>query len=188
MTRFHFFYGGEHEAHRGHGRHRHGGRRGHMGDFEGFAAARAFGGSRVRRGFIRIALLKLLAEAPRHGYELIQTFKERGWGAAGPGSIYPLLMAMAEHGFVTSSEHDGKRVYTITDEGREFFQEHEARFTDLFEAHASEDAHDDVRDSMQRLAQAVMQAARSSNEQTVAATREILDRARKEIYGILAQE
>ncbi len=45
---------------------------------------------RFRRGILKFVLLKLLAELPRHGYDLMRAIREKGWGG-GAGSIYPLL-------------------------------------------------------------------------------------------------
>lgn len=75
---------------------------------------------RARRGAVRSALLALLAEEPQHGYELIQNLERRTEGAwrPSPGSVYPNLRRLENEGLVTSSDVEGRRVFTITDEGR----------------------------------------------------------------------
>ena len=54
---------------------------------------------RMRRGILKFALLKLLDELPRHGYDLIRAVREKGWGA-GAGSVYPMLAALEAAGLI----------------------------------------------------------------------------------------
>src|SRR5260221_9525869 len=74
-----------------------------------------------RHGRLRLYLLKLLDEAPRHGYEVIRLLQDRFLGvySPSPGTIYPRLARLEEEGLVTHDEVDGKKVYRITDKGRE---------------------------------------------------------------------
>jgi DNA-binding PadR family transcriptional regulator len=75
----------------------------------------------MRRGDIRTAVLAVLAEGPGHGYELMQRLEEKSEGAwrPSPGSIYPTLQLLEDEGLARATERDGKRVYEITDAGRE---------------------------------------------------------------------
>src|SRR4029079_4973789 len=75
---------------------------------------------RMRRGDIRTAVLSVLAEAPGHGYDVMQTLEEKTGGAwrPSPGSVYPTLQLLEDEGLVRSVERDGKRIFEITDEGR----------------------------------------------------------------------
>ena len=108
-----------------HGFHHDGGPRGHglppmfamAGRMPGFAAA---AGARARRGDIRTAILRLLAEQPMHGYQIIQELSTRSGGVWNPsaGSIYPTLQQLADEGLVDSEESAGKKVYHLTDAGR----------------------------------------------------------------------
>jgi DNA-binding PadR family transcriptional regulator len=70
-------------------------------------------------GSLRLYLLSLLAEAPRHGYELIQSLSDRFGGTYSPsaGTIYPRLSKLEEEGLVTKSTTGRKTVYEITDAG-----------------------------------------------------------------------
>jgi DNA-binding PadR family transcriptional regulator len=72
------------------------------------------------RGDMKYALLWLLQERPMHGYEMIKALEQRSGGfySPSPGSIYPTLQMLEEGGYVTGSEVEGKKVYTITDAGR----------------------------------------------------------------------
>lgn len=79
------------------------------------------GRGRARRGDVRLALLRLLAEQPRNGYQLMQAIEERSEGLwrPSPGSVYPTLAQLEDEGLVRSIEADGARVFEITDTGRE---------------------------------------------------------------------
>ena len=71
-------------------------------------------------GHLRLYLLSLLDESPKHGYELIQALEERFGGTYVPsaGTIYPRLGKLEEEGLVTKSADGRKTVYAITDAGR----------------------------------------------------------------------
>ena len=69
------------------------------------------GGLTVRRGDMKYPVLELLAEGPRHGYQIIRDLEERNEGyRASPGSVYPTLQMLEDGGFVSSETVDGKRV------------------------------------------------------------------------------
>src|SRR6266700_1836827 len=77
------------------------------------------------RGDLKFALLELLQERPMHGYEMMKALEEKssGFYAPSPGSIYPTLQMLEDRAFVTAKEVEGKKVYTITDEGRAILTE-----------------------------------------------------------------
>ena len=72
-------------------------------------------------GGLRLVLLSLLEDGPKHGYELILALEERFMGMYRPssGTVYPRLAALEEEGLITGTEVDGKRSYALTDAGRE---------------------------------------------------------------------
>src|SRR5258707_10198192 len=78
-------------------------------------------GGRMRRGDIRTAVLVVLAEEPGHGYDVIQRLEEHTGGAwrPSPGSIYPMLQLLEDAGRVQSHERHRKKVYAVTDTGRD---------------------------------------------------------------------
>jgi DNA-binding PadR family transcriptional regulator len=78
------------------------------------------------RGDLKYVILDLLAEKPRHGYEIIRALEERfgGFYAPSPGSVYPTLQLLDDLGYVTSTRQGDKKVYAITDAGRAFLAEH----------------------------------------------------------------
>jgi DNA-binding PadR family transcriptional regulator len=91
--------------------------------FGGRRGPQAFG-----RGDLKYALLELLRERPMHGYEMMKALEERASGFYTPsaGAIYPTLQLMEDRGWVTSQTVDAKKVYTITDAGRQALTEQSA--------------------------------------------------------------
>lgn len=71
-------------------------------------------------GEVRIAILSLLSEGPKHGYQLMKEMKERSGGVyqASAGSVYPTLQQLEDEGLIESESKDGKRVYKLTAAGR----------------------------------------------------------------------
>lgn len=84
-------------------------------------------GPRLERGDLRYALLSLLAQRPAHGYELIKGIEEQfaGFYSPSPGTVYPTLQYLEDLGYVTAETRDGRKTYTITDEGRAFLAENQ---------------------------------------------------------------
>src|SRR5260370_37292277 len=120
-------------------------------------------------GRLRLYLLKLLEEAPRHGYEVIRLLQDRFLGvySPSPGTIYPRLARLEAEGLVTRDEADGKKVYRITEKGR---QELKNRIEDLsaLEDELTASARGiameigrDVRDTVRRLREELGKAARN---------------------------
>jgi len=189
----HFFH--EHGHFGGRGRHR----RGMFGPgpgfpgFDGFERGfeKGFGGrwkARTRRGDMKFLVLEMLAETPRHGYEIIREIEEKRGFRPSAGSIYPTLQFLEDGGFVTSAEVEGKRVYTITESGRAMLADRAAeRDDDEDEGDNEHDARHNLKHAAIKLAGAVM-SARGADEATLEKVRTILDRARKEVYGLLAED
>ena len=103
----------------GRGRHRrHGFGWGGKHGFGGGDMVRA--GRMLATGDLRLIALALIAEQPRHGYEIIKVLEEKtaGWYSPSPGIVYPTLTFLEEAGYVTAQAEGAKKLYTITDEGR----------------------------------------------------------------------
>jgi DNA-binding PadR family transcriptional regulator len=141
-------------------------------------------GGRARRGDIKYLILDVLADGPRHGYDIITALEEKSNGRyrPSPGSVYPTLTLLEEGGFITGETADGKRVFTITAAGRELLTKKPADA-----GGESEDDGVDLRGSAMKLGVAVMQAVRASDGSAQEKVRDILDAARREIYKILAE-
>jgi DNA-binding PadR family transcriptional regulator len=119
-------FGSDHEGRwaAGRGRHRRHG--------FGFGGRHGFGGGDMIRagrmlatGDLRLIALALIAEQPRHGYEIIKLLEEKtsGWYSPSPGIVYPTLTFLEEAGYVTGQTEGAKKLYTITDEGRAHLDE-----------------------------------------------------------------
>jgi DNA-binding PadR family transcriptional regulator len=78
------------------------------------------------KGDIKYVILDLLKDKPSYGYEIIHSLEERFHGFYSPsaGSVYPTLQMLEDLDYVKSSERDGKKVYTVSDKGKEFLAEH----------------------------------------------------------------
>jgi DNA-binding PadR family transcriptional regulator len=141
---------------------------------------------RMRRGDMKFVLLEVLKEGSRHGYELISELESRFRGyRPSPGSVYPTLQMLEEGGFVTSEEIDGKKVYTITEAGLKMLEERgERRFE---ETPPGVKQAIELRESLRKLAGAVIDGARDTDEETLKRINEIVNKARKEVYSILAE-
>ncbi len=143
---------------------------------------------RTPRGDIKYILLSLLAEQPRHGYELIKELETRygGFWKPSPGSVYPTLQLLEEGGYLTSEQVEGKRVYTITESGRELLAER-GDIQDWMTRRKPQQWRE-LGDAIADVGAAVMQVARSGNADKISRVREILNRVKREIYTILAEE
>jgi DNA-binding PadR family transcriptional regulator len=101
---------------------RHGHRHRHGGGRDG-AGRHGRGGRVFDHGDLRLVVMTLLAERPRYGYEIIKALEERVGGgySPSPGVVYPTLTLLQEVGHATvSEEHGGRRLYTLSDEGRAY--------------------------------------------------------------------
>jgi DNA-binding PadR family transcriptional regulator len=125
-------------GHRGFGGGHGWGKHGRFGGREGFGGPfgrGGFGGGRERMfdgGMIRLVILKLLAEEPSYGYQLIKRMEERMAGGYTPsaGVIYPTLTMLEEQGLIAPTTNDaGKKVFAVTDEGRAFLEENKERLS-----------------------------------------------------------
>lgn len=111
------------------------GRGGGFGSFGGGPFGRGYGGPFGRRGprmfdggALRLVVLGLIAEEPRHGYDIIKALESRFHGAysPSPGAIYPMLQMMEEADLVVSQTTGNKRLYTITEAGRAYLKQNKA--------------------------------------------------------------
>ena len=141
------------------------------------------------RGHLRYEILSVLADGPRHGYDvMLELEKRRGGFRPRPGSIYPALQMLEDGGFVRATEVDGKRVFEITDTGRTSLSEHKERGG--FDRDADEESARELfiggATSLRALIEAAKQAARLGNPRVIGETIAILDKARREVYKLLA--
>jgi DNA-binding PadR family transcriptional regulator len=158
----------------------------------GWGHPRGFrGGHRARRGNVRAAILALLGERPMHGYEMIQELEERTGGQWRPsaGSIYPTLQLLADEGLVSSEQVDGKRVFSLTDAGREAAEREGSEAAPWEEAAAGADTPlGRLRMAAFRLGAAAMQVGRAGTDEQISKAAELLTDTRRRLYALLAEE
>lgn len=143
------------------------------------------GNSRMRRGDIKFFLLEILKDGPRHGYDIINDLEARRGGyRPSPGSVYPTLQMLEEGGYLTGEQVEGKKVYTITDAGLKLLEE---RGETSFEMHPKMAQAIEIRKSFVKLAAAVTDGVRGGDEETAKRIGEIVDKARRDVYSVLAE-
>jgi DNA-binding PadR family transcriptional regulator len=164
---------------------------GPRGEFGGFPYGGPRGrGRKARRGDIRTAALLLLSEEPRNGYQIMQEVQERSGGVwrASPGSVYPALQQLEDEALIRSEEHDGRKLYALTDAGRELVAQRDPARPAPWEemsGDVSDRAHELGR-LMREVASAFVQVMRTGSEGQIASAREVLADTRRSLYRILA--
>jgi DNA-binding PadR family transcriptional regulator len=148
-----------------------------------------------RHGSLRLYLLRLLDEEPRHGYEVIRLLRDRFMGvySPSPGTIYPRLARLEEEGLVTHDEVDGRKVYRITEAGREELRSRSDELDELEEelsASVSDivrEVREDVRQTVRSLREELTWAARESRRMGQAAAADAREQAKQDRDEALAQ-
>ena len=149
------------------------------------------GPGRARRGDVRLALLRLLAEEPRNGYQLMQAIEERSGGLwrPSPGSVYPTLAQLEDEGLIRSVDAEGARRFEITDAGREHL-EGRGDEPDPWEP-AAEEANNPLAELgplVIQIGKAVFQVASVGDQRQRDQAQELLAETRRGLYRILAEE
>ncbi|MCB5281318.1 PadR family transcriptional regulator [Arthrobacter sp. AL08] len=151
-------------------------------------------GTRAGRGEVRSAVLSLLAERPMHGYQIIREIEERSGGSWKPsaGSVYPTLQLLADEGFIKAEESNGRKIYSLTEAGREDVAGAGASTPWESTAPASGPASGPGFGALPKagieLAQAATQVGRTGSPAQVQEAVRVLDEARRRLYSILAQD
>ncbi|MBX6765925.1 MAG: helix-turn-helix transcriptional regulator [Actinomadura rubrobrunea] len=147
------------------------------------------GGRRTRRGNVRAALLALLAERPMHGYEMIQELADRTDGVwrPSPGSVYPTLQMLEDEGKVSSRQDGGKRLFSLTDAGREEAAAQDAPpWDEVTETVGEHELRG--REALAQLMSALHQVATVGSPSQRERALQVVNDARRRIYGILADD
>jgi DNA-binding PadR family transcriptional regulator len=152
------------------------------------------------KGDLKYVILDLLRDKPRHGYEIIRALEERFHGFYSPsaGSIYPTLQLLEDMGYVKPSEQDGKKVYTITEEGKGFLKERGEtmdKIRDNMRNWCGSGNREEFREAMHEtmhefhdLAHVFRRKAHKVNSEKLNKIKEILTRATKDIEAVLDEE
>jgi len=164
-----------------------------------FRGERFFHGFRhdspFQKGDLKYVILDLLKDKPRYGYEIIRALEEQSHGFYKPsaGVVYPTLQMLEEMGYASSTERDGKKVYTITEEGCHFLDERS-------------DSADEIRNHMRRhwnpknigplgeimgevakLGKSVVPRIRNAEPEQLQRIGKVISRTRQEIEAILEE-
>jgi DNA-binding PadR family transcriptional regulator len=142
-------------------------------------------------GEVRMAILSLLSEGPKHGYQLMKELEERSGGMykASAGSVYPTLQQLEDEDLVTSDQQAGKKVYRITAAGRRELQKDPDRVSRIWKRAETWDDWGQCLNpdsalmfhAMGGVIKATMQAARRAGNEPV---RIILERTRKQLEDL----
>jgi DNA-binding PadR family transcriptional regulator len=147
------------------------------------------GRPRAAKGDVRLAILALLSESPRHGYQLIQDIADRSHGAwtPSPGSVYPALSALQDEGLIDDEKLEGRRIFSLTPQGSEYVTEHSEEIDGVFSGFSEEEGADmdDLRSLMLGVGAAAMQVIAAGEADQA---QRILTRARRELFAVLASD
>ncbi|GII62631.1 hypothetical protein Skr01_27160 [Sphaerisporangium krabiense] len=159
---------------------------GGRGPFGGFGR----GGRKAKRGDVRAAILALLSEEPRNGYQIIQEIAQRsqgGWKPS-PGAVYPALQQLTDEGLVRAEETDGRKTFQLTPTGQEYVAQHPDEVRAPWEE-MTPDVDDTVYelfDLSRQAAAALFQIAQTGSEGQIGQAKQVLAQTRRKLYQILA--
>ena len=87
------------------------------------------------RGDLKFVILRLISKRPMHGYEVMKALEEesKGYYRPSPGSVYPTLQMLDDEGYLTVEEREGKKIYTITDDGVAYLGDNVDVVDDVFD-------------------------------------------------------
>ncbi|HET9014886.1 MAG TPA: PadR family transcriptional regulator [Thermomicrobiaceae bacterium] len=153
----------------------------------------------LERGQLKYVILAMLEDQPRHGYDIMRALEEHfhGFYTPSPGSVYPTLQMLEDQGYVSSTEQDGKRVYALTDAGRQFLGEHKAELDALRErigagwGGVSRAEMGELMHEFRQLAQLVMRQAQHGgfrDPAQLARVKDVVHRARTDLEGIFSEK
>lgn len=148
------------------------------------------GRGRARRGDVRAAVLRLLAEQPMHGYQVIQELSDRTGGAwnPSPGSVYPTLSALEDQGLIRAEEVDGRRTFSLTDTGRAEAERAGDRAAPWEEVAAGSGGFTELRDVVMGVMTAARQVAADGTPSQVTRAVALLRDTRRKLYQLLAED
>jgi DNA-binding PadR family transcriptional regulator len=181
---------------RGHGVEGHGRGHGRGARMRSMDMGAGWGGGRrrMRRGDIRNAILLALGDGPANGYEVMGRLEERSGGIwrPSPGSVYPTLQMLEDEGLVRSTTGEGRRTFELTEAGTAAATEAHAARSGRAPWEQDDDGSDDrlrtLRRSMGQTFMAAKQVANAGDPAQVERSIEIIQRARKELYQVLAED
>lgn len=148
--------------------------------------------SKAGRGDVRAAILALLREGPRTGYQIMSDIKERSGGAwrPSPGAVYPALSQLADEGLIEGEESGGRRTFSLTEAGLAYVEQHPDRARAAWESREQQDAWElpGLFAEAARLGGGIVQVAHAGSPSQIHAAERLLERTRRELYQILADD
>jgi DNA-binding PadR family transcriptional regulator len=145
---------------------------------------------KASRGDVRAAILALLQEGPRNGYQIMSDIEERSGGAwrPSPGAVYPALSQLADEGLIVADETGGRRTFSLTEAGRQYVEENPEMARGAWESTAQQEAWQvpGLFAAAARLGAGIVQTAHAGSPAQVVAAERLLERTRRELYRILA--
>jgi DNA-binding PadR family transcriptional regulator len=149
-------------------------------------------GTKASRGDVRAAILALLRDGPRNGYQIMSEIEERSGGAwrPSPGAVYPALSQLADEGLITSEESAGRRAYRLTDAGREYVEQNPEMARGAWESTQQQEAWQvpGLFAEAARLGSGIVQIAHAGLPDQIRAAERLLEQTRRELYRILADD
>jgi DNA-binding PadR family transcriptional regulator len=149
-------------------------------------------GPKAGRGDVRAAILALLREGPRNGYQIMSEIEERSGGAwrPSPGAVYPALSQLADEGLIAGEESGGRRTFSLTDAGREYVEQNPDKARGAWESTAQQEAWQlpGLFSQAARLGAGIVQIAHAGTPGQIRAAERLLEQARRGLYRILADE
>lgn len=140
---------------------------------------------------MRAALLLLIAEAPRNGYQLMRTAAERSGGRWRPstGSVYPTLAQLEDEGLIRAEERDGARVFELTAAGRRHVDSHPHACAP-WDAECEPDVElaEELHALVGQLHLAAMEVGRAGDVRQMKRAAELISATRRQLYRILAED
>ena len=149
-------------------------------------------GPKAGRGDVRAAILALLQEGPRTGYQIMSDIDERSGGAwrPSPGAVYPALAQLADEGLIVGEESGGRRTFSLTDAGRDYVEQNPERARGAWESQAQQEAWEvpGLFAEAARLGAGIVQIAHAGTPGQVQEAERLLEETRRRLYRILAED
>jgi DNA-binding PadR family transcriptional regulator len=148
------------------------------------------GGRALGHGDLRILVLALVGEKPRHGYDLIRAISDRFAGAytPSPGAVYPLLTMLEEEDLISATADGAKKLYTLTSEGEAWLKDNDTAVQGILtridlaaSAYSSQSAPESVWEAWKTLKQAMNMPRAPWTEAEADRIRAILEKAARDI-------
>jgi len=148
-----------------------------------------------KRGDLRLLILELLQERPRHGYDVIRAIEDRFGGvhAPSPGTIYPTLEVLADLGLIAGADDEGRRVFTITPAGQKLLQDQVAAIAgirsrmDEWWAPGTREHLRSVHQELQGIHRAVARGGGHVGSEGLDRIKDIVGNARQEVEKVLEE-